>query len=649
MSDAPRAGEFDRQSRRIVISMRIIAVMVTALMLVVLGRVAQLQIAPDERLAAHIQDRMSSRPQLAPRGDILDRRGRVLSATRSGYRVFVDPSALSAPYGRTITALSRALEIDEAELAERIIPRLSENERRRALSLPLVKYLSIGDILPDWQVEQVRRITLPGVHLERRSVREITGGPAIASIVGLVGVDHHGLLGVERSFDERIEPTAGRLDYVRDARGRAMWVEASGYRPAVPGKGLWLSADLAIQQIADEEIERGVIDADAAGGRIIVLDPTTGELLAMRDFVRHLPGLTDPPQRGAGKRARPDDPDPGAGVRYRTIRPDPAREIHPALGRNRCVEDVYEPGSTFKAFMWSSVTERGLARPEEVFNTHNGLWTNPYGRVIRDVIPKPSLTWTEVLVNSSNIGMTQGVDRLTFDQARADILRFGFGVRTGIGLPGESPGLVTGRRDWTRYTQTSVASGYEIGVTPLQMVRAFSAFARSGALAGSLPTLRLRAVTPAELAAEKPTPVIPPRLASQTRDAMRKVGEIMNTRIRDTFKEEAPLRYSLFGKSGTAEIPRPDGRGYFKNQHNSSFIAGAPAEQPRIVVLVIIDDPGPALAASRHHYGSWTAGPVVRRVIERTLEYLGVPPTEPPPSPIPALAAAPTQPDATHE
>lgn len=512
-----------------------------------------------------------------------------------------------------------------------------------------MKYLSIGDILPDWQVEQVRRITLPGVHLERRSVREITGGPAIASIVGLVGVDHNGLLGAERSFDERIEPTAGRLDYVRDARGRAMWVEASGYRPAVPGKGLWLSADLAIQQIADEEIERGVIDADAAGGRIIVLDPATGELLAMRDFIRPLPGLTDPPQRGAGKPSRPVDPDPGAGVRYRTIRPDPAREIHPALGRNRCVEDVYEPGSTFKAFIWSSVTERGLARPEEVFNTHNGLWTNPYGRVIRDVIPKPSLTWTEVLVNSSNIGMTQGVDRLTFDQARADILRFGFGVRTGLGLPGESPGLVTSRRDWTRYTQTSIASGYEIGVTPLQMVRAFSAFARSGALAGSLPALRLRAVTPAELAAEKPVPVIPAWLASQTRDAMRKVGEIMNTRIRDTFKEEPPLRYSLFGKSGTAEIPRPDGRGYFKNQHNSSFIAGAPAEQPRIVVLVIIDDPGPALVARRHHYGSWIAGPVVRRVIERTLEYLGVPPTVPPPSPIPALAAAPTQPDATHE
>jgi len=649
MTWLPADNHAPDQSRRIAVTMWIIAASVTSLMMVVLARVAQLQTSPDARLAEHIQDRMSSRPQSAPRGDIVDRRGRVLAATRSGYRVFVDPAALREPYGQTIATLARALDIDENDLAERIIPRVSQNKEREAEGRPLIRYVSIGGVLPDWQVEAMRRLNHPGVHLERRSVREITGGEAIASIVGKVGVDHQGLLGIERAFDSLVEPKPGRLDYVRDARGRAMWVEASGYRPATPGQPLWLSVDLAVQQIAEEEIERGVADADAAGGRIIVMDPMTGEILAMHDFVRDLPGLIDPPQRHPGKSPRGAPADLGGGRRYRTIRPDPARAVHPALARNRCVEDVYEPGSTFKAFMWTSVTERGLARPDEVFNTHNGLWANPYGRLIRDVIPKPSLTWTEVLINSSNIGMTQGVDRMTFDQARADIVRFGFGSPTGVGLPGESPGLVTSRRNWTKYTQTSVASGYEIGVTPLQMVRGFSVFARSGELAGSLPTLRLRAATATELAGEHPNPIIPPWLAHQTRAAMRKVGEIMDTRIRDTYKQDAPLRYSLFGKSGTAEIPRPDGRGYFKDQHNSSFIAGAPADNPRIVVLVIIDDPGPALVATRHHYGSWTAGPVVRRVVQRTLEYLGLPPSEPPPTPPPALASAHTDPDMAHE
>jgi cell division protein FtsI/penicillin-binding protein 2 len=632
------------QWRRVSITMWCMAVGVTLLMGAVFVRVAQLQIAPGERLAQHIQDRKSSRAQIAPRGDIVDRRGRVLSATRTGYRLFVDPSALTAPYGELFTRLAEISDLDEGEIADRIIPKIAENEVRKEKGLAPIQYVSIGGVLPDWRLEAARKFKAPGVHLEMRSVREITGGDGVASLVGKVGVDHMGLIGAEQAFDALVQPKPGRLDYVRDASGRAMWVEAAGYRPASAGQSVWLSIDLAIQEIAEEEIERGVMEADAVGGRIIVADPMTGEILAMHDFVRDMSGLVDPPARrpkGSPRQAL----ELPAGARYRTIRPDPRRAIHPALGRNRCVEDVYEPGSTFKPYLWASVTERGYAKPDEVFNTHDGVWVNAYGRTLRDVIPKPSLTWADVLVYSSNIGMTQGVDRMPFNQTRADILRFGFGSKTNIGLPGESGGLVTSPRNWTKYTQTSVASGYEVAVTPLQMVRAFSVFCRSGDLAGTLPNLRLRAVTKQELAAEQPRRVIPAWLAHQVRGIMLKVGEIMDTRMRDVHKDEAPLLYSVFGKSGTAEIPRPDGRGYFKNQHNSSFIAGAPVETPRIVVLVVIDDPGPALVARRQHFGSWVAGPVVRRVTQRTLEYLGVPPT----APEPALASAEAdEPSAAH-
>ncbi|HBS29182.1 MAG TPA: hypothetical protein DEB06_06955 [Phycisphaerales bacterium] len=608
-----------------------VAVGVTLALGGVLARVAQLQLRPGERLSAHIQDRISRRGQLAPRGDLLDRRGRVLAASRVGHRLFVDPKELKEPFGDTLAPIAEATGWEVDAVAQRILDRVQRSRDREAEGLDPLRYVSVGPVLNDEQVELARRIDLPGVYLEVRPVRELTGGDSIASIVGKVGVDHTGLLGAERKFDEEVRPVPGHLDYVRDARGRAMWVEASGYKAPERGQSVSLSFDLALQQIAEDEVRAGVEDADAAGGRLVMIDPRTGEVLAMVDIVRTVPGLSDPPRRGA--RAEIDH-----AIRYRTIRPDLGRSIHPALARNRCVEDVYEPGSTFKCFMWSVVTERGLAKVSEVFNTHDGEFRTAYGRAVRDVVKKPSMTWREVLVHSSNIGMVQGVERLAFNHARADILRFGFGSPTNLGLPGEASGLVTSARDWSKYTQTSVASGYEVAVTPLQMVRAFSAFAREGELAGTMPVLTLRAMTDAEQRAAVRERVLPEWVVLQAREAMRQVGENMDTRIAARFKDEEPLRHSMFGKSGTANIARPDGRGYFLNQYNSSFIAAAPAEAPRIVVLVVIDDPGPGPIARREHYGSWTAGPVVRRVVRRSLEYLGVPPDLADDAPLEAVA-----------
>lgn len=597
-----------------------VAIGVSLAFVAVLARVVQLQTAPGERLSAHIQDRISRRTQMAPRGDLLDRRGRVLATTRVGYRVFIDPKELREPFGSTIQAIAEATGVEVDAVAERIIERVQRSRERESAGLDPIRYVSVGGVLDDAQLELARRIKAPGVHIEQRPVREQTGGDAIASLVGKVGVDHNGLIGAEQRFDQEVVPVPGYLDYVRDASGRAMWVEASGYRAPERGQSVALSFDLVLQEIAEEEIRFGVEDADAAGGRLVMADPRTGEILAMVDFVREVPGLEEPPKRGT--RGAQVDPS----LRYRTIRPDLGRAIHPALARNRCVEDVYEPGSTFKAFMWSVVTERGLAKPGEVFDTHSGEWKTAYGRSVRDVVKRPSMTWREVLVNSSNIGMVQGTERLSFNQMRADVLRFGFGSPTRLGLPGEASGLVTDTRNWSKYTQTSVASGYEVAVTPLQMVRAFSAFARNGDLCGTMPVLTLRAMSDSERRSAVRERVLPEWVVLQAREAMRQVGETMDTRIAARHKDEPALRYSMFGKSGTANIARPDGRGYYPNQYNSSFIAAAPADDPRVVLIVVIDDPGPGPIARREHYGSWVAGPVVRRVFRRSLEYLGVPP-----------------------
>ncbi len=609
----------------------------TALFVIVLLRVAQLQIAPGARLAGHIDDRVASRSELAPRGDLLDRRGRVLAATRVGRRVFVDPVMFAQPYDRSIIALAEAIGVDVDDVGTRILTRIAENERREAEGLGPIRYVSIDGVLDAWRVDAVLALNLPGVHLERRSVREAPVGEATASLVGKVGVDHDGLLGAELAFDESLRPANGRLDYVHDARGRALWIEAGGYTAPAPGESLRLSVDLALQQIAMEELERGVREADAAGGRLLMVDPATGEILAMVDHVRHVPGVVKYVAE-PGKRA----PAPEPGVRYVVIPEDAGREIHPALGRNRCVEDAYEPGSTFKPFLWSVVTELGLAAPDEVINTEGGRWRTAYGRPIEDVVEKDEQTWSQVLINSSNIGMVKVCERLSYGQTQEAIRRFGFGTPSGLGLSGESAGLVTAPKHWTKYTQTSVSFGYEVAVSPLQMARAFCAFARPGDMAGTLPRLRLTAVGKQD-AQETPVVhrVLPAQVAALAREAMKGVGENLDLRLRTGKGEgEAPFRYDIFGKSGTSKVARPGGRGYFDRQYCSSFIAGAPAAQPRVVVLVIIDDPGPERVRARTHYGSQVAGPVVRRVVERGLAYLGEAPTQTPEAPPARVAAA---------
>ena len=358
------------------------------------------------------------------------------------------------------------------------------------------------------------------------------------------------------------------------------------------------------------------------------MDPRTGEILAMVDQVREPEGVVD------YKWDHPIGQEPsGTRPRYRTIKKDVGRSIDPAMARNRCVEDIYEPGSTFKPFMWSATTSLGLANPNEIIDTEDGHWRTPYGRSITDVAARGQQSWTEVLVNSSNIGMTKGTSRMSFEQMRDAVRSFGFGSPVKIGLPGESSGKVTSSKGWTKYTQTSVAMGYEVAVTPVQMVRAFSVFARTGELAGTLPDARFIAapLDGPELPSKR---VLPAEIAELTRRTMRGVTENLERKVLK--KESEAYRYDAFGKSGTAQIPLPTrpknvkpprgSGGYFVGQYNVSFICGAPAENPQIVVLVVVDDPGPKLVRENRYYGAMVAGPVARRFVERSLAYMGVPP-----------------------
>jgi cell division protein FtsI (penicillin-binding protein 3) len=706
-----------------------------------LVRVAQLQTRPSVALQEQMTPRITAREDLALRGDVLDRRGRLLASTKVSRRVIIDPTIFQTNENLddATRRLSEAMGVPKSAVRERLTWAFAENANREVLasnwpahleqlrlaeleaksnplaagapaneppakpitiardakvekrdgelpalspddpfaaivnaSLPHIdpttgkaidphapkedptprppkpiRYLTVGEILTDEQVERVRSLTikskdkaspkpLRGVVLERVPEREFVAGDEVAAIVGKVGFGDDGLVGAEYRLNEELKGEAGRISYVRDRTGRPLWIEAGFIVPPAHGQSMRLSIDLEIQRIVYDELVKQVEKTNAAGGRVVVVDPATGEVLALADVIREVPEAVDfpwVPVDEKGKRLGDASFDEGA--RYRWLKPDEGRKIHPALGRNRTVEDVYEPGSTFKPFVWATITELGLIHPDKLIDTEGGHWRAPDGRHLSDVVERDRQTWSEVLVNSSNIGMVKGAQLLSFKQTHDMLTRFGFGDKTNLGLPGEGAGIIPSLRQWRNYTQVSVSYGHNIAVTPVQMARAFSVFARDGIHAGTLPQLRLSALDSDE-AAPVTYRVLPPATARMTRDIM---GAVVESVERRWMKDEVPeggRRYTLFGKSGTALIPMgapPKGfayprniKGYLPNQFISSFVAGGPVESPQLVCVAIIDDPGPIAGQSRRaRYGSGAAGPLAVRVLERSLTYLGAP------------------------
>ncbi len=624
-------------SDRVSIVSRLLIGLCVLVFLGVLGRVAQLQIEPDERLTGNVGLRQSVRFESPVRGEIFDRRGRVIASTRFAKRVFVDPTRFSDETGEGVVKLAHALGIDPAEVGQRIVSRMATNESAKAEAevtgerARLIQYVSIGDPIEADAVQAVRELKLPGVYFEDMPVREYPALDQLANLLGLVGVEHSGLLGFEYAFDTELTGERGEGAYVRDASRKPLWIEPGTWKPAKAGGDVRMSIDLELQRIAVEELQRGLIEADAAGGRLVMADPRTGEILAIADLVREIPGLLEIPLIPEDQKRQPGYQLPVG--RYDTIPDDQNLGVHPALAKNRCVEHLYEPGSSFKPFIWATVTEAGKAVPDEVFNTERGVWRTSYGRRIEDVTRRDEMTWREVLVNSSNIGMIKATERLSFKEVRDKVVELGFGRPTRIGLSTESAGAVTSSKDWSKYTQTSIAFGHEVGVTPVQILRAFGAFAREDEYAGTVVDLRLTGVGEEE-------PIVAKRVFGQevsrvVRGALVDVAAKAEANLERT-KGEGGWRYTMFGKSGTADVPvgpAPKGFkypvsrvGYYEGQYNSSFLAGAPFANPRLTVIVVIDDPGPELIRAKQHYGSWVAAPVARRVLERSLEYLGVEP-----------------------
>jgi len=507
------------------------------------------------------------------RGVILDRRFRVLAGTRDEYCVFADPRLIP----------------DHNEAAELLAPVLGmpAKDIREKLARPTSPaYVVLCRVKDDLRSE-LAKLRLRGVQVQREPTRTYPMGNLAAHVLGYVGKDGKGLEGVELAFDSKLEAKPGRRVVFCDVHRRALFQEPNSYEPPQNGLHVVLTIDTAIQEKLEEQLAERVTYHNATSALGIVMNPKTGEVLAMAN--------------------------------YPTFDPANPGNISPEIRRNRILTDPVEPGSVFKPYTMAGALTDGVAKRTEVIYCHNGAY-QVGKRILRDSHPHGSLTVEQVMAMSSNIGMAILGQRMTNPRIYHILHEFGFGEKTGIDLAGEDRGLMLPLRRWTSGSTLSVPMGQEIAVTPIQLVTAFSAIVNGGKL------LKPRVVAAivgddGEILEDYTEPqerrrVLDPAIA-------REMTEILTTVVTSGTGRACKLsHWQALGKTGTAQIPRINQgrRGYEPGAYLASFIGAAPARDPAVVVLIMVRHP-----KKNSYYGSQVALPGVREVLEFTLNYLNVP------------------------
>lgn len=504
-----------------------------------------------------------------PRGVIVDRHGELLALTRDSGAVYVRPPRLNAePH-----ALARVAGVLELPVDAVMVKASSP-----APFVYLHRQVSLD------RLSVVEQLGVQGIGSEPGRMRYYPHGPLAGQVLGFVGIDGQGLEGVERQFDAELGGEVEALAVERDARGRRMVVDER-WRP-LPRSGaqVELTLDAALQHFAERELEKAVEEFGADGGVAIALEPASGAVLAMANVPR-----MDPNRPGA------------VAVEFR---------------RNRAITDFHEPGSTFKAFLAAAALERGVVRPGDKVFCENGVYAVGR-RVIHDHHPYGFLTFSQVIQHSSNIGCAKVAERLGVERYAEAIADFGFGQPTGIELPGESPGMVRPASKWRRIHLATTAFGQGIAATPLQMARAFAAIANGGLLVR--PHIVRRVVAEDGEVRYLARPHVERRVMSEA--TSRQLTEILRGVVEGGTGKAARMEgFAVAGKTGTAQKVEAGGR-YSKRARISSFIGYVPAEQPRLLVLVMLDTP------RKSTYGGIVAAPAFRRIAEYGLERLGVRPT----------------------
>lgn len=530
----------------------------------------------------------------AERGTIFDRDGNELALSVPQQTVWADPRVVADPagYARQLAPLLADGE-DIATVEHTILARLSKRD---------AAFVYLRRKVDDAVAAKVAALGLPGVGFVPESMRHYPSDLA-ASVLGLVGTDNDGLGGLELKYEEELAGKPGELMVERDPQGRDIPQGQRTYVPPQPGADLVLTIDHGIQFEAERALADAVDEYGALGGQCVIIDVTTGDILAMANVT-------------AGTDGRPTGPDPHA-------------------AKNRTVVDVYEPGSTNKVITVAGALEEGLVDPGTGFVVPDHLTIADH--TFTDHDPHPTETWSveKILVESSNIGSILIGQKLGQERLEEYLRKFGFGSGSGLGFPGESAGILPS--EWWATSMGTVPIGNGLAVTTLQMVDVYATIANGGVWRE--PQL-VRATVDAEGDRHDVDPGVSRRVITEhTATQMREM--LANVVYEGTGTQANIPGYIVAGKTGTARKPIEGGRGYYEGKHIASFAGFAPVDDPKLAAIVVIDEPNAT-------YGGVVAAPTFSRVMRHALRIEGVPPRagegipaeapKPAPKPVPSAA-----------
>jgi cell division protein FtsI (penicillin-binding protein 3) len=542
-------------------------------------RAFQLQILDGEKLRQlgekqHLKEMIV----LPKRGTILDRGGEPLALSLEGQSVYARPRRIKEP--RAIAAkLADALGLEPADVAEKLATEKSFIWLKRQVSPK--------------EAERVETLNIDGVGIYVEPNRYYPQGQLAAQLVGFTGRDAQGLEGVEMHYENYLRGESGSSVVERDALGRRVLVQGVETLQIPPGSDLQLTLDTSIQHLAERELEATAAKYRAKAGVAVVADPFTGEILALAN--------------------------------YPFFNPNNFTRQSSNQWRDRAVTDSFEPGSTFKTILAASALEEGVVGKEDLFFCENGKYAYG-GKIIHDTHEHGWLPFAKIIQYSSNIGVTKVAEKLGKERYAKTIEKFGFGQPTGIDLPGEASGAVRRPEKWATIDLATHAYGQGIAVTPIQLVMAYGAVANGGFLMRPFVVKRAVGADGRVLWENQPhvvRRVVSEATASTLTSILKGVVDEGGTGVLASVDG-----FEVAGKTGTAQKAE---HGVYTRKRVASFVGFVPADQPRLVMAVILDEPETSV------YGGTVAAPTFRNIAAATLQRLAVLPDKTTPQPAAAV------------
>jgi len=500
------------------------------------------------------------------RGIIVDRRGRELALNLDLDSIYADPKHLDRE-GNDVKRLASAI----AREPKAVLAKIPDKGR----------FIWVERKLDPETAEKIRALKIEGLGFLPEAKRFYPKADLASHILGFVGIDNQALEGIELKFDKYLKTSGGKVTVERDAGGRTL---SPGVNTEVKGNNIVLTIDEALQRIVEKELDKAMAHWKAAAASVIMMDPLTGEILALANRPAY------DPNRGGSAAA--------------------------SAKRDRAITDLYEPGSTFKIVIGVASLEEKILRPNTLFDVSRGS-IEVGGKNIRDAHKHGVLTFKEVIQKSSNVGSIMIGMKLGKDRVYKYAKLLGIGEKTGIDLPGEVTGWIPRPERWSSTSVGAIPIGQEVAVTPLQMLRAYSAIANGGSLVS--PHVVSEIISPrgevvASFKNKDMNRIISAKTAETFKDILKSVVEEGGTGTSASVDGNA-----VAGKTGTAQIIDPRTKRYSKEKYVSSFVGFVPADSPRIAMIVVVYEPKGQI------YGGAVAAPVFRDIAGQALSYLNIP------------------------